>query len=117
MVPSKSEGVPSVARPATCQVMFLAVAPPLRRTFLAALRFRSPAIWKIQTSPEPPARVTSVGMVTLLVHLYRPGASVRAPTLPAPSSVLSGPVRPAASVYAACILPIAAVRFAGVGAA
>src|SRR3954467_3285684 len=98
MVPSEGEVVPSVARPATCQKIFLADAPPLRMTFVAALKLKSPEIWKIQTSLVPPATVTLVGIVTAVLHLYRPGASVRPPRFPAPSSVKSGPVLPAASV-------------------
>jgi len=69
MIPSKCEFAPSVASPATCQKMFFAWAPPLNTTFLAAAMERSPLVWKIQTSLAPPAMVTSVGMVTVLVHL------------------------------------------------
>src|SRR4051794_7760779 len=95
--------------------MFFASAPPLRRTFLALLRSRSLEIWKIHTSVAPPAMVTSVGMVTPVPQVYRPGASVRPPRLPLPRSRWSGLDRPAASVYAACMLSTAWVRFDEVG--
>jgi hypothetical protein len=65
----RCEFAPIVVCPATCQKMFLGSAPPLSRTFLAAGMVRSPVVWKIQTSFAPPAMVTSVGMVTVLVHL------------------------------------------------
>src|SRR4051794_20537824 len=97
--------------------MFFASAPPLRITFLAAARERSPLVWKIQTSVALPVMVTSVGMVTVRVHLYRPGVRVLPPMLPVPRSRKSGVTRPAASVYAASMLLTAVVRLAGVGTA
>ena len=68
-IPSKCAVVPISTAPATCQKTFLAMAPPVRNTFLAELMVRSPEIWKIQTSVALPVSVTSVGMVTVLVHL------------------------------------------------
>jgi Ca2+/H+ antiporter len=41
---------------------------------LAAM-LTSPLVWKIHTSFAPPEIVTLVGMVIVLVHLYRPGTS------------------------------------------
>jgi len=95
----------------------LACAPPLKVTIAPLPTVRFCATWKIQTSFAPPASVTALGMETPVPHLYSPGASVIPWILPAPSSVAVGDVRPAASVYAVCMLLIAVVRFAGVGTA
>src|SRR2546422_323372 len=106
-----------VTWPATCQKMFLACAPPVSVIFTAELIVRSPEIWKIQTSFAPPEIVMDEGNVTVFVHLYRPGARVKPPILPVPSSEKSGVGRPAASLYAVIILFTAVVRLIGVGSA
>ena len=112
-VPRKSDVVPSVAWPATCQKMLALWAPPFKWTIAPEPRSRVPAIWKIHTAFGPPERVTSLGMMTPDDHLYRPGAIVLPAILPAPNSVAVGFVLPAASVYAVCMSPIAVPRFAG----
>src|SRR5205085_6962222 len=50
MMPLKSEVVPSVALPATCQNTFLACAPPLKVTMAPLPTVRFCAMWKVQTS-------------------------------------------------------------------
>ena len=68
-MPSKCAPAPKLALPATSQNIFFAWAPPLRMTFFAPAMVRLPVVWKIQTSLAPPESVTSVGMITVLVHL------------------------------------------------
>src|SRR5205085_3308404 len=99
-IPSKWVVVPRVTVPATCQKMFFAWAPPVNVIFTPLLIDRSPAIWNIQTSLAPPEIVTSDGIVTVLLQLYRPGVSVLPPMFPTASSEKSGDGRPAASLYA-----------------
>ena len=96
--PLNTELVPSVAWPPTCQNMFEACAPPLKTILVAELIERFCAICKIHTSSASPENVTSVGIVTPVLHLYSPGARVIPPILPAPNSVASWFVLPAASV-------------------
>ncbi len=69
MIPLTSEVVPSVACPATCQKMFLAWAPPLSVIMAPLPTSRFCPIWNIQTSFEPPERITPVGIVTPVPHL------------------------------------------------
>ena len=56
MFPLKTDVVPRVVWPATCQKMFLACAPPLRITWTPLPTVRVCAIWNIQTSFAPPER-------------------------------------------------------------
>jgi hypothetical protein len=65
IVPLKAEYVPSVAWVPTCQKMFLACAPPARKTLLLrpASTFSAVAIWKIQTSSGPPVSVRSASYI------------------------------------------------------
>src|SRR5205809_6338666 len=79
--------------------------------FTPELIFSVPAIWNIQTSVELPEMVTFVGIRRPVVHLYKPGVSVLPPIFPAPRLRKSGLSLPAASLYAACILPTAVVNF------
>ena len=117
MFPLKTDVVPNVVWPATTQKILRACAPPASITFAAELISRFWAIWNTQTSVSPPERVTSVGIVNPVLHLYNPGASVIPPMFPAPNSVAVGFVIPAPVVYAFSISPIAVVMFAGVGSA
>src|ERR1035437_2445057 len=117
MVPLNTDVVPSVVLPATCQKIFSGLAPPCRMIFTPELILSVCATWKIHTEVALPDSVTFAGMVTALDHLYRPGRSVNPPIFPAPSSVAVGNVRPAASAYAVCMSPTAAVSIVGVGGA
>ena len=56
MIPLNFEVVPRVVWPATCQKTFLERAPLIRMTCLPELIPKVWAIWKIQTSFEPPER-------------------------------------------------------------
>ncbi len=69
ILPLKTDVVPRVVWPATCQKMFLANAPPIRLIWAPLPRLRVCPIWKIQTSVALPERVTSVGIVTPVPHL------------------------------------------------
>ena len=75
--------------------------------------FSVPATWKIKISLALPEIVILVGIISAVVHLYNPGVSVLPPILPAPKFKNAGLVRPAASVYAACIFRTAVVSILG----
>src|SRR5258706_1150190 len=92
------------------QKIFFLCGPRKKEIFTAALIVRVQATWKIKISLAPPEIVTSVGMTTALVNLYRPGVRVLPPIFPAPRFRKFGLERPAASVYAVCISPTAVVN-------
>jgi hypothetical protein len=69
MIPSNCDVVPRTALPAICQKMFLARAPPLRRTATPFSSMRFPDIWKIQTLFASPEIVRSDFAVVTLVLL------------------------------------------------
>ncbi len=69
MIPLKSEVVPKVACPATCQKMFWGCAPPARVMMAPLPTSRFCAIWNIQTSFGPPDRVVPVVIETPVPHL------------------------------------------------
>src|SRR5450759_2815731 len=82
----------------------------------ALFTVRSCAIWKIQTSFAPPARVTPAFVIkTPVLHLYRPGGSVCPLISPAYNSVAVGFVLPAASVNAVSMSLTAVVSIELVG--
>src|SRR4051794_34224618 len=95
--------------------MFLALAPPINVTRVAALIVRSPVTWNIHTSLGPPEKVTSVDGVGVEVHWKSRGRGVTPPIAPVPRLRKSGSGRLAASVYAVCIFRTAVVRLIGVG--
>src|SRR5659263_729053 len=97
MLPWKDEVVPSVAEVPTCQKTLLAKAPPLRMTWRPAVVVSVDAIWKIQT-PLPESVRSPDDIASEEVDLYRPGARVCPPILPA--TVIGAVERPAASLYA-----------------
>jgi hypothetical protein len=115
-VPWNNDDTPSVTWPPTAQNTLLACAPPISTTCIPVAMSSVCAIWNIQTPLLPPFKIKSVGIVTVELHLYRPGASVMPLRMPPPSSVKSGFARLAAFTYAACMSLTAVVNIVGVGA-
>mmetsp|Transcript_19199 Transcript_19199/g.65928 ORF Transcript_19199/g.65928 Transcript_19199/m.65928 type:complete len:231 (+) Transcript_19199:239-931(+) len=118
-MPSTCASAPMATLPAACQKTFFAMTPPARMTRTPAVAKMTPVVFKMKTSVGPPVSVTSVLIFTPVVHEYTPDVSVSPPISPPLNSFFEGSVvlREAASVYANSMSPMAAVIFAGVGAA
>ena len=116
--PSRCEVVPASTNPATCQKMFDARAPPLRRTRAPPPTTTSPATLKMKTSEEEPRMVMSPAKETDVVHPCTPASKVWPVMRPAMRLRFTGAVaRNVASAYAASISRMAVPSMAGVGAA
>ena len=114
--PSRCEVVPASTNPATCQKMFDARAPPLRRTRAPPPTTTSPATLKMKTSEEEPRMVMSPAKETDVVHPCTPASKVWPVMRPAIRLRFSAAVsRDAVSVYAASMSRTAVVNIDGVG--
>jgi len=117
-IPSRCEVVPASTYPATCQKMFEARAPPLRRTRAPLPTMTLPVTLKMKTSEEEPLMVMPPAAVkeTSLYHPCTPAVKVWPVMRPAMRLRFAGAIsREAASVYAVSPSLTAVDSMAGVG--